>query len=119
MSKRKTGFVRHEIAEGMSVYLNDYGVNKIFRKIQAEREAWHDALGVTRGLSIPEKPLPESAEERQAELDAVTKEEMEVTQILIGPSRPPDGPECESLSRKMLDLRHRRWKLTVALRADR
>ena len=119
MSKYKSGFVGYCTVADATFTPNEYGIENIRRKIQAEREAFHEALAVTRGFSIPEQPLPESAEERQAELDAVTKEEMEVTQILIGPSRPPDGPECESLSRKMLDLRHRRWKLTVALRADR
>ena len=115
MSKRKTVLE----LDVVTISLSEYGHYMLSQKFAAERKAWREALGVPRGLSIPEKPLPDSAAERQAELDALTKEHLEIQQILLGPSRPPDGPECEALGRKMLDLGNRRSKLTWALRRDR
>jgi hypothetical protein len=113
MSKRKTDL---EIEEGMTSTLNEYGHYMLSQKFAAERKAWREALGVPRGLSIPEKPLPDSAAERQAELDALTKEHLEIQQILLGPSRPPDGPELQTLVNRMWDLWGRCTKLGAALR---
>ncbi len=114
MPKRKHRFVRHETAEGWVPNLNAEGANVIFRKLEAQRKASHGRLGTPEGLSIPDKLLPTSEEELRDELAVVTKEEAEVTRVVLGLSR-PDGQEGEALGRRMVDLRHRRWKLTIAL----
>ena len=64
MSKRKTVLE----LDVVTISLSEYGYDMLRQKIAAERKAWREALGVPRGLSIPEKPLPDSAAERQAEL---------------------------------------------------
>lgn len=119
MPTRTHRFVRDETAEGWAPNLNPEGANAIFRKLETQRKTFHACLGTPEGLPIPDKAFPSSVEELQDELAAVTKEEAEVSKVLLGPSRPPDGPECEGLGRQMVDLRNRRWYLTIALRDRR
>ncbi len=58
MPTGKHHFVRHYTADEVTFTPNTEGVNAIFRKIEAQRKAFHACLGTPEGLRIPDKPLP-------------------------------------------------------------
>ena len=75
------------------VSLNGYGFMKIAEKIQAERAAWRNALGVPRGFQIPDHPLPATAGECRSEIERVRK--LEVAALELRCVLPP-GQEYET-----------------------
>jgi hypothetical protein len=95
------------------VSLNGYGFMKIAEKIEAERAAWRNALGVPRGVQIPDDPLPATAEECRAEIERVRK--LEVAALELRYVLPP-GQEYESAGAALVYWRGIRIRLECAIR---
>ena len=92
-----------------------HGFIAIAREIEAKEAIWRTELGVPRGFEIPEKPIPASRAEREAE-HAIARE-LETSAFQASLALPP-GPERQSQVVAMLALRDRRTRLMVALRDD-
>ena len=83
------------------------------RRITAERAARRTALGVPQGFTIPDDPIPATAEECRAEMAIVERLEIDAYHLSI--SLPP-GQERESAGAAMVHHRDRRWRLMCAIR---
>ena len=109
MTKRK------DVMAAAYISLNSIGAARIAKRLLAERMAWRLALGVPQGFKIPEKPMPATLEDLEAELAEVSAELAKVTGARFAA---PLGQEAEALGFNMVALRDRRWKL-LALKKGR
>jgi hypothetical protein len=95
------------------VQLTGKAAAEICARIAAKRAAWRQALGVPQGFPIPDKPIPTTMAEIEAELARVTELENAAFRASL---RLPPGPEHESQALAMVAYRDRRVMLICALR---
>jgi hypothetical protein len=85
----------------------------IAERILAEKEAWRAALGVPKGVLVPDEPtLPATEEELRAEVAEISAKIEAITEAR---ERAPHGQEAESLGFHLTKLHQRRWRLWAAL----
>jgi hypothetical protein len=95
------------------VQLTGKAAVEISRRIAAKRTAWRQALGVPQGFAIPDKPIPATRAEIEAELAIVTNLALAA---MRAKERLPPGPEHEAQALAMVKHRDRRVQLILELR---